>query len=246
MLHNVRILISLIIIGMVNSVTVAQNNSIGIMGGYQKGALFNYTTTDYEAKYPVNNGTSFSLFYEDKIDSSRFRVELQYVHQNVGMEIKNNTGYISSFYKNMDYSFRLLNLNLNYSFCLVEEKSVGIYCVFGPTFFYTLTTHVHGNGWEFYYQPQTDSSGNAVNMLLSRNWTKNEKNTKDIAKFNYGLDVGIDLTFPLKKSGVDIILQNKYTFFLNNITAPQKELHYTSLFIGKLSLGLRYRFKSRN
>ncbi len=212
---------------------------IGISGGYCKGTFTDFAKKqEYDANYNIKNGIAFSSFYETKMDSlSNLRIELQYRFQNADMEIKSNAGH-ASFYKNLDYSFQLLNLNLIYSFRLIEKKAFKMYFLFGPTFSYNINTIAKGNGWEFYYQMQVDTNGNPVSILTTRKWEKDESNSKDLSKFNIGVDIGLDFMIPINDR-MDFILQNKYNLFLTNITTFD-DLRHTSLLTGYLNLGLRY------
>lgn len=212
---------------------------IGISGGYSKGSFIDFTNKqDYDANYHLKNGTAFSFFYETKMDStSNLRIELQYRFQNADMEIKNNAGH-ASFYKNLDYSLQLLNFNLIYSFPLIERKPLKMYFLLGPTFSYNINTISKGNGWEFNYKTQIDTNGNPIQTLTTRNWEKNERNSKDLSQFNFGFDIGLDLMIPFSNK-LDFMIQNKYNIFLTNITTL-KNLRYTSLLTGYLNFGLRY------
>lgn len=227
------------VIGILNSLVSNAQQYIGISGGYCKGTFVDFAKKqDYDANYHLKNGAAFSSFYETKMDStSNLRIELQYKWQSADMEIKNNAGH-ASFYKNLDYSFQMLNLNLNYSFRLIEKKSFKMYFLLGPTFSYNINTIAEGNGWEFYYQTQIDTNGNPVQILTTRNWEKDEHNSKDLSRFNIGLDIGLDFMVPINDR-MDFILQNKYNIFLTN-TMTLDDLRHTSLLTGHLSLGLRY------
>jgi len=212
---------------------------VGITTGYSKGTFIDFAKKrDYDANYRLKNGTTFSSFYERKKDSiSNFRVELQFKLQRADMEIKNNVGH-ASFYKNLDYTIKLLNLNFIYSLRLIEKKSLKVYFLIGPTVSYNLNTLANGNGWEFYYQTQIDTNGNPVQILTTRNWKKNEKNSKDLSQLNLGFDIGIDFAIPITDN-LDLLIQNRYNIFLTNITTL-KDLRHTSLLTGYLNFGLRY------
>jgi hypothetical protein len=222
-----------------NSTVSNAQKFIGINGGYCIGTFTDFTKKEnYDANYHFKKGFSFSSFYETKMDSaSDLRVELQYILQNADMEINNNAGH-ASFYKNLDYSFRLINLNLVYSFQLIERKSSNVRFLIGPTFSYNLTTSTKGSGWEFYYQTQIDTNGNPVSILTKRNWEKNEQNSNDLSKFNIGFDIGLALIIPMNDR-IDLIFQNKYNILLTNITTLD-DLRHTSLLTGHLNIGLRY------
>lgn len=240
---NIHIII-IVIFAIFNSTVSNAQAFIGISGGYSKGSFTNFTKKDdYDANYHFKNGVAFSSFYETKMDSSsNFRIELQYKLQNADMEIKNNAGH-ASFYKYIDYSFQLLNLNLIYSFMLIDKKSFKINLLFGPTFSYNIKTIAKGNGWAWYNQTQIDTNGNPIQNLTMKNWEKDETNSKDLSKFNMGLDMGIDFAIPMT-SKLDLLLQNRYNIFLTNITTL-KDLRHTSLLTRYFNLGLRYKLKER-
>jgi hypothetical protein len=212
---------------------------IGFSGGYSKGTFLNFANKqDYDAKYHLKNGVVISSFYETKMDSTpNLRIELQYKFQNTDMEIKDNSGNYS-FYKNINYSFQLLNLNLIYSLQLFENNSLKMLLPVGVTMAYTVNTKAKGNGWDFIYKTQVDTNGNPVQILTTQNWEKNESKSKDVSQFNFGLDIGLDLMIPLNNK-LDFMIQNKYNIFLTNITTL-KNLRYTSLLTGYLNFGLRY------
>jgi hypothetical protein len=238
---NIHIIVIVVIAIFNFSVSNAQQ-FIGITGGFCKGTFADFAKKQYyDANYNFKNGITFSSFYETKIDSiNNLRIELQYNLQNADMEIKNNEGR-ASFYKNLDYSFQLLNLNLINSFRLIEKKSIKMYFLVGPTFSYNINTIAKGNGWEFYYQTQIDTNSNPVSILTTRNWEKNEQNSKDLSKFNIGFDIGLDFMIPMNNR-IDLIFQNKYNFWLTNITTLD-DLKHTSLLTGHLNVGLRYNLK---
>jgi len=236
--NNIHIFIAAFV-SIVNLSIANAQQFIGISGGYSKGTFIDFAKKqDYDANYHLKNGVAFSSFYETKMDStSNLRIELQYKFQSADMEIKSNAGH-ASFYKNIDYSFQLLNLNLIYSFRLIEKKSLKMYFLLGPTFSYNINTIAKGNGWEFYYQTQIDTNGNPVQILTTRNWEKNESNSKDLSQFNFGFDIGLDFAIPINNK-LDLLLQNRYNIFLTNIMTLD-DLRHTSLLTGYLNLGLRY------
>lgn len=234
---NIRIILS-VISAIVNlSISNAQQ-FIGILGGCEKGTFWAFANKrDYDAKYHLKNGAAFSSFYETKMDSTiNLKIELQYQFQSGDMEINNHASHISSFYKNLNYSFHLLNLNLDYSLPLFENRSWKMYFLLGPTFSYNINTTAKGNGWNFYYQTQIDTNGNPVHILMTQNWEKNESNSKDLSKFNFGFDIGFNFVMPINNK-LDFLLQNKYNIFFTSITRAPGQ---TSLLTGRLDVGLRY------
>ena len=223
------------------SVTKAQHYS-GLVGGYSIGTFTNFVKKQgYDANYHLKNGVSLSSFYEIKIDSIyKLKIELQYRWQNADLEIKNNAGH-ASFYKKVDYSFHLLNLNLICSFRLVEKKSFKLYFLLGPTFAINANTTAKGNGWEYYTQTQIDTNGNPIQIMTTREWEKHERNSKDLSTFNVGVDLGLEFIIPINNS-LDFLIHNRYNIFITNFT-KQKELRYTLLFLGNLNIGIRYNFR---
>lgn len=223
-----------------SSVSNAQH-FIGFTGGYNVGTFFNFAKKqDYNATYNFKNGISFSSFYETKIDSGcNIRIELQYKWQNADMEIENNAGH-ASFYKNIDYSFHLLNLNFICLFKLVEKENFKLNFLFGLNSSYNVNTVAKGNGWEYHYATQIDSNGNSIPFLTTQNWEKNERDSKDLSKFNFGIEVGIDFIIPINNK-MDFLFQNRHNIFLMSIL-PVKNFRYTSLFTVYLNVGFRYKF----
>jgi len=212
---------------------------IGISGGYSLGTFTNFVKKqNYDAKYHFKKGVALSFFYETKLDSMcNLVLETQYKWQNADMRIDYNFGH-SSFYKNVNYSFHLLTLNLICSFQLVEKKAFKLYFLLGPTFAFNVNTTA--KGWEYYPQsPQKDT--NSFKTLPSREYIKNERNSKDLSVFNAGIDLGLNFIIPINKK-MDFLIQNRYNFFFTNIT-KQKNHRYTSLFSGCINIGFRYRFQ---
>jgi len=225
----------------INFTVVNAQHYIGFTGGYSIGTFTNFTKKQgYDANYHLKSGASISSFYETKIDSlCNIKIELQYRWQNADLEVDYYFEH-SSFYKNIDYSFHLLNLNLICSFRLVEKKSFKLRFLLGPTFSYNLNTHAKGSGWEYYIQSQIDTNGNPVQILSTREWEKNERHSKDLSSFNVGVELGLEFIIPINHK-MDILIQNRYTLFITNIT-KQKELRYTTLFSGDLNIEFRYKF----
>jgi hypothetical protein len=214
---------------------------MGITGGY---CMESFTTfakkQNYDANYHFKNGVAFSFFHESKMDSTiNLKIELQYKLQNADMKIKNDAGK-ASFYTNMDYSFHLFNLNLSPSFRIIEKKMFKMNFLLGMTLAYNITTTAIGNGWESHYVEQVDTNGNFVHVLTTRDWEKNERNSKDLSKFNVGIDIGLDFIIPVNNR-MDFLLQNRYNIFFTNIMTL-KYFRYTSLFTGILNIGFRYKF----
>lgn len=224
------------------AVSYAQQHSIGFTGGYNAGTFFNFSKKlDYDANYQLKSGFSAASFYETKMDSIiNIRVELQYRLQNAGMEIYRNAGH-ASFYKNLHYSLHLLNLNLLYLFRIVDRKSFKANILFGPTFSYTINTLAKGNGWDYRLVTQIDTLGNSVSFITTQDWEKNERNSKDLSRFNVGVDLGFDFLIPVHDQ-LDFLIQNRYTIFLTNVS-KMKNIQHTSLFTGSLQVGLRYNLK---
>lgn len=224
------------------AISSAQQHSVGFSGGYNTGKFFNFSKNDdYDTKYHLKSGFSVASFYEAKMDSiSNFRVELQYRFQNADMAIDYNAGH-ASFYKNLNYSFHLLNLNLLYAFEIVNRKSFKINIVLGPTLSFVTNIRARGNGWDYQQVTQVDTLGNPVSSITTQDWEKNERNSKDLSMFNIGVDLGLDFIIPVRDQ-LDFLIQNKYNIIINNILKLDN-IKPTSLFTGSLQLGIRYKLK---
>lgn len=187
---------------------------------------------DYDANYQLKSGVSITSFYETQMDSIiNMRVELQYRFQNAGMEIYHNAGH-ASFYK---------NLNLVYLFRIVDRKSFKANILFGPTFSYTINTLARGNGWDYQSVTQIDTSGNPVSFITTQDWKKDERNSRDLSRFNVGVDLGVEFIIPVRNQ-LDFLIQNRYNFLITN-ASKMKNIRHTSLFTGGLQVGIRYNLK---
>lgn len=213
-------------------VSYAQQHAIGFTTGYNAGRFFNFFKDDtYHANYRLKSGFSLATFYETKDKPVvSFRVGLQYSFQKADMEVSEQVSH-SSFYTKIDYSIQLLVLNLDLVFQLVNQPKLKFNLLFGPDFSYTFNTKAKGEGWTYY----------SASMGAKQYWEKDERNSKDFSKFNFGFNLGLEFTIPVRDQ-LDFLIQNKYNIFITNITKI-KNIQSTSLFIGGLHLGLRYHFK---
>lgn len=222
------------------SVSAQGQSYWGISGGVSKGTFLDYSNDkEYHAKYNVRSGASFSSFYETKKDSiTHARIELQYKIQRGHIEAEYDGGH-ASFYKNINYSFQQLNLDLIYLFKLFEKRSTRLSLSFGPSLGYTLRTKSEGMGWEYISQTKKDINGNSVSIIEVQHWKIKESKSNDITKFNFGLETGMELSLPIN-TRFSFLIQNKYYLSLTNIT---RAIKYTSLFTGHLNIGVRYKFR---
>lgn len=217
---------------------------IGISGGYGKGTFFDLAgNQDYHSKYHFHNGGGFSSFYETKMDSTRCRIELQYRFQSADLEVYHNAGH-ASFYRNLNYSFQLLNLNLIYPIQLIEKKSWKMYFTLGPTLSYNTNTIAIGNGWDYMVKNRIDTTGNTIYYPTIHKWEKNESKSKDLSRFNLGFDAGLEFIIPVYNK-LGLIIQNRYNIFITSANAREK-FKYTSLLTGYVNFGLRYSLKKND
>lgn len=244
-INKVRFYFLLIFFGFYVSSKCQAQSYFGLIGGFTEAKLFNFTNDEeYNAKYHLRNGASFSTFYEMKVDSvTNLRIEFQYKFQKTDFEIKNNAGH-ASFYKNLDYSFQQANLNLVFTFRLLEKRFLKINFLLGPTVSCTINTKSKGDGWDFVYEIHMDTSGNPIQIPTIHNWLKNESKSKDISLFNFGFDCGFDFMIPINHK-FDLIIQNKYNVSLTHLFTIDN-LKYTSLFTGYINIGLRYTFNNKH
>ena len=230
-----------LIIAIFNFTISNAQHFVGFTGGYSVGKFANFSKEQgYNANYHFKSGIAFSSFYETKMDSGcNIRIELQYKWQHADMEIEYNAGR-SSFSHNSDYSFHLLSLNPICLFRLVEKKKFKLDFLFGLNFAYNINTTAKGNGGGYHLETQIDTNGNSIPTFTIRHWEKNEHNSKDLSKFNFGVDIGVEFIIPINNK-MDFLFQNRYHAFLTSIIA-EKKIRYTSLFTGYLNIGFRYNF----
>ena len=235
---NFRIIfISLLFQSMFFNMVCAQHY-IGFNAGYSTATFLDYKNdTNYDATYRFKNGLALSSFYETKIDSNvNFRIELQYNYQQSDLEVRNNAGK-ASFYKNLDFSSHLLNLHLVPSFRVFNKKNVQMNFSLGLVFSYNINTHAKGNGWDYIYKTGIDSSGNEFSFVSTQDWEKDERNSNELSRVNLGAVFGLSFRIPIHEK-MDFLIQNNYRLFLTRaISMP----YHTSMLIGDLSVGLRYR-----
>lgn len=236
---NIYTILIVLVITFNFSVSNAQQ-FIGISGGYGKGTFFDLASKqDYKSKYHLHNGAVFSSFYETKMDSTRFRIELQYKFQSADLEVYNNTASRhGSFYRNLNYSFQLLNLNLIFPLQLIEKKSWKMNFTLGPSLSYNTNTIAIGNGWDYRVNYQLDTTGNIINYPMIHQWEKNESKSKDLPRFSLGFDAGLEFIIPVYNK-LDFIIQNRYNIFITTANVIEK-IRYTSLLTGYVNFGLRY------
>lgn len=213
-------------------VSYAQQHAIGFTTGYNAGRFLNFFKDDtYHANYRLKSGFSLATFYETKNKPVvSFRVGLQYQYQNANMEVHEQVSH-SSFYTKIDYSIQLLVLNLDLVFQLVKQPKLKFNLLFGPDFSYTINTKAKGEGWTYY----SASTG------TKQYWEKDERNSKDLSKFNIGVNLGLEFIFPIREQ-LDFLIQNRYTILTTNVSKVQN-IRHTSMLTGGLQVGLRYNLK---
>lgn len=213
-------------------VSYAQKHSIGFLGGYNAGKFLNFSIDpDYSSKYSLKSGFSLASFYETKDKPAiSFRVGLQYSFQKADIEASEHVGH-SSFYTKSDYSFHLLALNFNLVFQLVNQPKLKFNLLVGPEFSYIINTKAKGEGWTYY----SASTG------TKQYWEKDERNSKDLYKFNVGVNLGLEFIIPVREQ-LDFLIQNRYTILITSISKIQN-IGYTSLLTASLQVGLQYNLK---
>ena len=208
-------------------------NYIGVHAGYSAATLLDYSLNDdYSANYTIKSGVGLSVFYEGVYEEnvSNYRVELQYQYQEAGMEVDNDIGG-DSFYKDMDFSFHQLNLNLSYLFPLIKKSKIGMSLLVGATISVNMNTRSKGNGVDYVIVP--------IGPSFQKYWEKDERNSKDLTKLNCGVNLGLEFLFPMNDR-LDFLVQNKY--YLSAMSAVKmSRVVYTPILTGQLNLGLRYR-----
>lgn len=235
---NLRLIFIALIFKSVLFNMIHAQHYIGFNAGYSTASFVDFTNdNNYESKYRFKSGVAISSFYEAKIDSNvNFRIELQYNYQQSDLEVRNNVGK-GSFYKNLDFSSHLMNLHFAPSFRLINKKSLRMSFSPGLVVSYNMYTHSKGNGWDYVHKTFIDSSGNEMSFVTTQDWEKNERNSNDLARFNVGVVFGLNFLVPVNQK-IDFLIQNNYRLLLTR--AIQMPYH-TSMLIGDLSIGLRYR-----
>lgn len=130
------------------NVSFGQQHAIGFTSGYNAGTFLNFSKQeDFDTKYKLKSGFSLTSFYETRNNTAvSFRLGLNYSYQKANMNVNQFAGHYSTF-TNMDYSFHLLDFNLNLVFHLIEKEKFKMNLLFGPTFNSILNTRAKGEGW---------------------------------------------------------------------------------------------------
>ncbi len=208
-----------------STISYGQQHYIGFTGGYNMGKFFNFSIDPgYSSKFQLKSGFSADSFYETKnMPALSLRVGLQYNYQEADIEISVNEGHSSSYTK-LDYSFHLLKLNSNLVFQVFERNNLKLNVLFGPEFSYTINTKAKGEGWTYY----SASTGE------KQYWKKDERNSKDLYNFNFGVDLGLEFIVPVRNQ-LDFLIQNRFEILMTKVFG----LHIP-LFTGSIQVGLRY------
>lgn len=218
--------IHLLLITLLSTSFSHAQNFLGIHTGYNAATLFDYSRNDdYKSNYTIKSGVGLSAFYEGVYEenASNYKVELQYGYQEADFEVSNKADHS---YTNMAFTWHQLNLNLAYSFSLLKRNAVNIRLLVGSSLSFSLVTTAKGSGYyDGYY--------------LNQYWVKDERNSKDLSRFNFGVDLGLEFLFPLNEK-LDLLVQNRYFCSVNSVV-KMNGVGYTPLAKGQLNLGFRYR-----
>lgn len=213
---------------------------LGACAGYNLGSMVDFTRDEgFSSKYNFKSGSLISIYFQKASYRYKYKLEIQYGIQQADMEIK-FLQYEGSYYKNLDYTFQHLNLNFSYLIALLNKKGRTLNLLIGPTLSAHTKTHSKGFGWNEERIYQIDSLGQSTSYINRVDYQTDDNKSIDLANLKLGVDVGLNLSFPLKQK-LDFIIENRYRFYLTNFTIF-KANRSTSFLTGGINLGLRYNF----
>lgn len=210
----------------------------GVKVGYSQGSLFETSKPKYsfDSNYKFSSGGFFSMNFQKNDSIVNTRAQLQYNIQKTNLEFELDAGNNSS-YKNLDLTYQAIEFNVDFIFPLTQKKNINL--IIGPSIQRIINTHSIGNGWNFGLVSQFDSIGQPVYVLTTKDWSKDEKFSKDLTKTNFGLNFGWNIVIPYKNK-FDFIIENNYTLYILNYT-KLSNVNRTSFFKGGISFGGRLR-----
>lgn len=190
----------------------------------------------YKHEFRPGSCLSLNLFYQFEQDSTtNFRVELEYLNQNLGLMYKVFTGHASGSYLNMDYKLQQARLNLDYYFRLnkIQHKN-RLDLITGFSFGYILEEKSTGEGWKTKSYTYTDTLGNTYSSTRNETYSRNNQSSNDIDKFQFGIDLGLEYCVNLNEK-TSLLFQNKYLICFSSV------IIYTPL----LKVGIRYKIGTK-
>ena len=210
---------------------------ISASAGYSAGKFSNSKYTYYgEINNEIKSGYFVSISFDSLAFHKNLRFGLQLGTQNGKSEDMKPT-INGPIVENYEVQFQYCQFDVNYIFRLIESKKIALNFILGPTFSYNLRTKLNGNGSSPKCNSLTDSLGQNQYWYMDSTWERNNEISTGFSGFNFGLNFGLSLCFPLKNK-IDFVLENRYSTFFHQIT--NMELELSPFLRGDLSLGLRF------
>lgn len=212
---------------------------INASAGYSVGSLFDFRKNDYNysSDYKIKSGYFVSLSFDSLRKHQNVRFRLQFGNQNLVLESSSGS-HFGPTYSNYDLQFQYSQIDFDYIFRLIQDKMTSFNLYFGPTFSYNLRTVLNGNGGSPKQNSFTDSLGQNYYWFTTSEWERKNEISTAFSGFNFGLNVGLSVCYPIKDK-LDLVLENRYSLFFYQIT--NMELELGSFLRGDLSLGLRFK-----
>lgn len=208
--------------------------------GYSAGQLLGFDKEIFNRNnyYGIKSGYFVAVTLDSLKDHKNFRAGLQIGSQNFVSEGYNISQVASSMY-HYYIQVQYCQIDFDYIFRLNKDKTTSCNLFIGPTFSYNARSVLNGNGNAPEFHSFTDSLGHFYTWYSSKDWeTKNVKSSK-FSSFNFGLNFGLSVCFPLKDK-LDLVLENRYSLFLNQIININQS-EFGPFLRGDLSLGVRFR-----
>ena len=208
--------------------------------GVSAGKLFNLKSeSPSEMKYKFKSGFSFSLVLDSINRDKNIRLGLEYGQQNLGIFESSYDKWGAGNTSNYSIHFQYFQIDLAYKFKLLLKPNYSLNFFTGPTFSFANNVILNGFGSSTANTPYTDSTGITHPQYSTFDWQKVNEKTTDFAKYNFGVNLGLTLNYPLTQK-INLILENKYILLLKNTTGLNNN-YYTFYIRSGLSFGARFR-----
>lgn len=213
---------------------------ISTLSGVCAGKLFNLKR-EYpsEMNYEVKGGYSFSLVLDSINRDKNLRLALEYGQQNLAIYESSYDKWGAGNKSNYAIHFQYFQVDLAYKFKLLLKPKYSLNFFTGPTFSFANNVILNGFGSRTTNTMAINPFGMWYPISTTTDWQKENEKTTNFAKFNFGVNLGLYLNYPLTQR-FSLILENKYIFLLRNTTGLDY-YYYTFYVRSGLSFGARFK-----
>jgi len=208
--------------------------------GLCAGKLFNLKREfPSEMKYEVKGGYSFSLVLDSINSDKNLRLALEYGQQNLAIYESSYDKWGAGNTSNYAIHFQYFQIDLSYKFQLVSKPKYSLFLFTGPSLSLSNKVILDGFGSTTTNTMAVNPFGMWYPISTTTEWQKENEKTTNFAKYNFGVNLGLYLNYPLSQR-FSLILENKYILLLRNTTGLDN-YYYTFYVRSGLSFGARFK-----